>query len=41
MERQNDFVADHERIKDCIITLSTQDNAEKSAIEKETLVWAH
>jgi hypothetical protein len=41
MEKQNDFAADHERIKDCIITLSTQDSSEKPSIEKEPLVWAH
>jgi hypothetical protein len=41
MQKQNDFAGDHERIKDCIITLATQDNAEKPAVEKEPLVWAH
>jgi hypothetical protein len=32
MQKQHDFAGDHERIKDCIIALSHQDNTDKPAI---------
>jgi hypothetical protein len=34
MQKQNDFAGDHERIKEGIITLASQNPSEKPVVEK-------
>jgi predicted acyl esterase len=41
MGQQNNFQQDHDKIKNCIISLSAQNLSEKTPLEKENLAWAH